>query len=64
MVPNKSLDDSINLIAALLCDVHSLHGSVFNTKALKLTLQKVKKRAYAEGMGFLTKSMPRLAKAL
>ena len=63
MVPNKSLDDSKLVIAAALCDVHTLHGDVFNTRALKLTLQKVDKRVSAEGMGFLTKTLPRLGKA-
>jgi len=63
MVPNKSLDDSITIIATLLCDVQTLHGSVFNTKALRLTSMKLRKRVYAEGMGFLTKTLPRLGKA-
>lgn len=63
MDPNKSLDDSINLIAALLCDVHSTHGEVFNTRALRLTCNKLRNRARAEGIGFLTKTLPRLGKA-
>jgi hypothetical protein len=64
MEPNKSLDDSYKLIAALLCDVHSSHGCVFNTRALALTLKKIRSRLFAEGIGFLTKTLPRLGKAL
>jgi hypothetical protein len=63
MVPNKSLDESKTIIAALLCDVHSKHGDVFNTRSLRLTLKKVESRLHAEGMGFLTKTLPRLCKA-
>lgn len=58
----KSLDE-VNLIAALLCDVHKRHGDVFNTRALRLTLSKVRSRVRAEGLGFLTKTLPRLGKA-
>lgn len=58
----KSQDDS-KIIAALLHDVHNAHGLVFNTKALKLTLQKVDKRVFKEGLSFLTKTLPRLGKA-
>lgn len=63
MVPTNSLDDSINIIAALISDVQQRHGLVFNTRALRLTLKKCESRARAEGIGFLTKSMLRLAKA-
>lgn len=89
MVSNKSLDDSYNIIAALLRDIHSqkfvrqdgtfsenadwteianqtngdAHGAVFNTRSLNLTLKKVWNRLQAEGMGFLTKALPRLGKA-
>lgn len=63
MVLSKSLDDSIDLIAALLHDVHTSHEVVFNTKALRHTLRRVKCRASSEGIGFLTKTMPRLGKA-
>lgn len=58
----KSLD-YLEVITALLCDVQTLHSSVFTTRALKLTLGKVKSRYTSEGMGFLTKSLPRLGKA-
>lgn len=63
MVLNKSLDE-ISLIAALLRDVHSSHGVVFNARDLKQTLAKVSARSRSEGSGFLTKALPRLGKAL
>jgi hypothetical protein len=53
----------ITIIAALLHDVSNAHGSVFNTRACKKTSEKVFKRVRAEGMGFLTKTLPRLGKA-
>ena len=62
MASNKSLD-KLELIAALLLDIHLSHGVVFNSRALRLTLQKVKNRARSEGDGFLTKTLPRLGKA-
>jgi len=61
MVFNKSLDE-VNVIAALLRDAHASNGEVFNTRALKLTCQKVRKRAREEGIGFLTKTLPHLGK--
>jgi hypothetical protein len=61
MVPNKSLDE-YKVIAALLHDAHASNGDVFNTRALKLTLQKVDKRVRNEGIGFLTKTFLRLGK--
>jgi len=63
MVSNKSLDVS-KIIAALLHDVHNVHGLVFNTRNLRLTIEKVNRRLRSEGMGFLTKTLPRLGKAL
>lgn len=62
MVNNKSLDE-VEIIAALLLDVHNVHGLVFNTRAYKLTLSKVRSRTRKEGLGFLTKTLPRLGKA-
>ncbi len=62
MVSNKSLDE-IEIIAALLHDVHNAHGLVFNTRSLKNTTQVVRNRTTQEGMGFLTKTLPRLGKA-
>lgn len=63
MVSNKSLDDSYKIIAALLHDVQNVHGGVFSARSLRLTLRKVRNRMSAEGMGFLTKTLPRLGKA-
>jgi hypothetical protein len=63
MVVDKSLDVSLEIIAALLRDVQRTHGAVFSTRALRLTYHYVERRAYAEGMGFLTKTLPRLGKA-
>lgn len=64
MVPNNSLDDSYTIIAALIHDVPNVTGLVFSTRSLNLTCKKVRKRLMAEGMGFLTKTLPRLGKAL
>jgi len=58
----KSLDES-KIIAALLHDVSNAHGLVFNNRALRLTLKKLNARLACEGNGFLTKTLPRLAKA-
>ena len=63
MVPRKSLDES-KIIAALLHDVHKRHGLVFNTRSHRLTTQVVERRIRTEGLGFLTKTLPRLAKTL
>lgn len=63
MVPNKSLDE-YEIIASLLRDAHASHGTTFNARALRLTCNKVKHRTRMEGFGFLTKTLPRLCKAL
>lgn len=63
MAPKKSLDE-IKLIAAYLHDVHKTHGAVFSTKACRQTIQLVQRRAQSEGISFLTKTLPRLGKAL
>lgn len=59
---NKSLDE-VEIIAALLHDIHNVHGLVFNIRALRLTQTKVRNRTRSEGLGFLTKTLPRLGKA-
>lgn len=61
MGATKSLDNYI-VIASLLRDVQS-HTGVFKPRALRLTLAKVKNRLEREGISFLTKTLPRLAKA-
>jgi hypothetical protein len=60
MTAIKSLDES-EIIAALLADAHASLG-VFNTKQLRNTQQWVRRRYLSEGVGFLTKTMPRLGK--
>lgn len=64
MVVTKSLDKQFMLITTLLVDFNKSHGNVFNTKSLRLTTQVVQRRILAEGIGFLTKTLPRLGKAL
>jgi len=64
MVLNKSLDETVSLIAALLNDIQMSHEAVFNCRVRRLTLNQVKKRTRSEGIGFLTKALPRLGKAL
>jgi len=61
MVDNKSLDN-IEIIAAMLRDAQASHGVVFNTRAMRLTFDKIVKRLGSEGVGFLTKTLPRLGK--
>jgi hypothetical protein len=64
MAPNNRLDDrNESIITALLHDVINAHGLVFNTRDLKLTVRKVSSRLRAEGIGFLTKTLPHLGKA-
>lgn len=63
MVTAKSLDEYC-LIAALLADAHASYGVVFDTRALNLTLKNVEQRVRSEGVGFLTKTLPRLGKHL
>jgi hypothetical protein len=62
MVPYKSLDES-KIIAALLHDVFTSCGTVFDSASRKNTLNKVLNRLASEGIGFLTKTLPRLGKA-
>lgn len=63
MVAIKSLEYG-KVFAALLCDVQTLHSNVFTSSDLKLTLKKCESRIRKEGFGFLTKTLPRLGKAL
>ena len=64
MVHDKSLDPYRQIIAALLCDVQNSHSEVFPMRALRLTTEKVEKRMRLEGIAFLTKTLPRLGRAL
>jgi len=63
MDPVKSLD-YYKVIAALLCDVQMLHSNVITSSTLAKTLERVEHRVATEGIGFLTKTLPRLGKAL
>jgi len=63
MAPYNRQDEH-KLIHALLTDIHMSHEVVFNTRSLRLTLNKVNDRLRTEGLGFLTKTLPRLGKAL
>jgi hypothetical protein len=63
MVIKKSQDE-LKLITALLRDVQTLRCEVFTARSLRLTTQKVAKRYDREGISFLTKTLPRLGKAL
>lgn len=64
MVSSNSQDNPIRIIAALLRGVQTLHSEVFTPRSCRLTIQKMEKRYNREGMGFLTKTLPRLGKAL
>jgi hypothetical protein len=55
--------DELMLITALFRDFHKSYGTVFDTRALTLTLRKLENRVRAEGLSFLTKTLPRLGKA-
>jgi len=60
---NKSLDES-KLIAAYVRDVLTdAHGLGLEPRSVRLTLDKLAKRLRFEGVGFLTKTLPRLGKA-
>ena len=56
--------NEFSLIARMLYDIHRMHGAVFSTRSLELTVDKVRKRFMKEGMSFLTIALPRLGKAL
>jgi hypothetical protein len=62
MESNKSLDE-IKLITALLGSVQTLHSEWFDQRSCRLTQRKLVKRYEREGLGFLTKTLPRLGKA-
>jgi hypothetical protein len=56
--------EEYKLIAALLHDIHMSNAVVFNTKSLRNTLKQVEERIRFEGISFLTKTLPKLGKAL
>jgi hypothetical protein len=59
----KSTDPYYQIIAALLVDLQKSHSLVFTPRSLRLTTRKVASRCEREGLGFLTKTLPRLGKA-
>jgi len=63
MVSKKSLDE-YKVIEHLLYDAHVSWSSYFNARAFRLTTSVVERRVRLEGLGFLTKTLPRLGKLL
>lgn len=63
MVPNNSLDVCCCIIASLTADVGSLCSEWMDPHSVALTAAKLQKRLRAEGIGFLTKTLPRLRKS-
>jgi hypothetical protein len=61
MAITKSLDES-KIIAALITDVYSKYLGV-NARSTRLTLRRVSYRVNREGLGFLTKTLPKMGKA-
>lgn len=64
MHPTKSLDEIIKIIAAMLEDVHNAHSSIFDTAALRNTVKAVERSVDTQGIGYITKTLPLLGKAL
>jgi hypothetical protein len=64
MVSNKSSDPYRQILATLLTDVQTSFSEVITPRALRLTIQKINDRCAREGLSFLTKTLPRLGKAL
>jgi len=64
MAPLQSLDPYIQILATLLTDVQTSFSDVITTKVVRDTTQLLCRRAALEGQGFLTKTLPRLGKAL
>lgn len=62
MGPSKSLD-MFSIVAAILTDASQKIPDVVTERVLRLTKQKLMRRARSEGVGFLTKTLPRLGKA-
>jgi len=63
MVPTKSLEYS-EVFITLLRDVQTLHSNIYTTSELKRDIKTVSARISSEGLGFLTKTLPRLGKNL
>lgn len=56
--------DEISIFIAILRGVFMSHGNQFNDRARDNTEKVVRRRYAAEGLGFLTKTLPRLGKSL
>lgn len=54
----------VGCIENKLIDASHRHGSVFPSRNVLNTVKRVKQRYSCEGLGFLTKTLPRLGKAL
>lgn len=61
---DNSLDKLVSLIAMQLTDVSCKFVYWFPPHVCERTIRKVRARTEQEGLGFLTKAMPRLGKAL
>lgn len=58
----KSLEEQ-KFLTALLVSVNERYSEVFSRRAMRLTISKIERRISSEGIGFLTKTLPRLGKA-
>ena len=54
----------VECIEKKLIDASNRHGSVFPSRAVTLTIKRLRKRFNSEGLGLLTKTLPRLGKAM
>lgn len=54
----------VGCIEKKLIDASNRHGSVFPSRSAKNTFNRVQRRFKSEGLSFLTKTLPRLDKAL
>lgn len=64
MAITKSLDPYYGISAALLRDIQKSHSNVMSDSALRATSARISTRVAEEGLGFYTKTLPRLAKRL
>lgn len=64
MAPCQSSDITVEVIANLIVDISTLCIEWFPPSAARKTERKFRKRVVAEGIGFMTKTMPRLGKSL
>lgn len=62
--PNNSVDPYKQISIALLCDIQRLHDGSYTKSAFETDKRILCSRLAEEGIGFLTKTLPSLAKAL